>query len=100
MNREQYIIDGRLFVPDEDTLIVDMQPDLGNVFKFPPDIPGKTEKLYRTGKGTFYLLKTDEQGNRENAILDEQTAMEYINSHSEYIDVDGYIRAFGKPGRG
>ena len=99
MDREQYIIDGRLFIPGEDTLIVNVQSYTG-AFNFPPEILEKTEKLYRTGKGTFYLLRTDDQGNRKNAILDEQTAMEYIEKHSEYIVVDGYTRAIGKPDRG
>ena len=56
-----------------------------------------TGKLYRTVKGSFFLV-TESQGTETKVqLLDESAAFEFMDQHTACIDTDIYDKVFGTP---
>lgn len=88
----RYYIGKKQYVPDESDLLCASESDnFGNI---------ATRKLYRTGKGSYFLV-SESQGNETKVqLMDEKQAFDFMDEHTACIDTDTYDRIFGIPEKG
>lgn len=58
------------------------------------------KKLYRTGKGSYFLVSEYEGNETKIQLMDEQQAFGFMDEHTACIDTDTYDRIFGIPEKG
>lgn len=87
-----YYICKKQYVPEESDLLCASERDnFGN---------SGTRYLYRTKKGSYFLV-SESQGNETKVqLMDEKQAFDFMDSHTACIDTDTYDRIFGIPEKG
>lgn len=88
----RYYIGKKQYVPGESDLLCATEHDsFGN---------GGSKKLYRTGKGSYFLVSEYEGNETKIQLMDEQQAFGFMDEHTACIDTDTYDRIFGIPEKG
>lgn len=88
----RYYIGKKQYVPSESDLLCASESDnFGNP---------STRNLYRTGKGSYFLV-SESQGNETKVqLMDEKQAFDFMDEHTACIDTDTYDKFFGIPEKG
>lgn len=66
----------------------------------PSSFGNSTGKLYRTAKGSFFLVTESPETETKVQLLDEKAAFEFMDQHTACIDTDTYDKVFGTPEQG
>lgn len=88
----RYYIGKKQYVPQESGLLCASENDnFGNP---------ATRKLYRTGKGSYFLVSESRENETKVQLMDEKQAFDFMDEHTACIDTDTYDRIFGIPEKG
>lgn len=88
----RYYIGKKQYVPGESDLLCATERDsFGN---------SGAKKLYRTGKGSYFLVSENEENETKVQLMDEQQAFCFMDEHTACIDTNTYDRIFGIPEKG
>lgn len=63
----------------------------------PSGFGNSTGKLYRTEKGSFFLVKESSNTETKVQLMDDKAAFEFMDQHTACIDTDTYDKVFGTP---
>lgn len=66
----------------------------------PSGFGNSTSKLYRTAKGSFFLVTESPDTETKVQLLDEKAAFDFMDQHTACIDTDTYDKVFGTPEQG
>lgn len=90
-SKVRYYIGKRQYVPDEsDLLCASACDNFGNT---------GTRNLYRTKKGSFFLVSESKENETKVQLMDEKQAFDFMDEHTACIDTETYDRIFGEPDR-
>lgn len=90
--RERYYIGNRQYVPGEsDRLCVYECEMLKPLYS--------RYVLYRTRKGSYFLVQYGIDMETSVSLIDENAAFEFMDRHTAGIDIEIYNRVFGEPDR-
>lgn len=88
----RYYIGKKQYVPEESDMLCSVQHDsFGNE---------TAQKLYRTEKGSFFLVSVNGNSKARVQIVDESQAFDFMDEHTACIDTDTYDKIFGEPDKG
>ena len=59
-----------------------------------------TRNLYRTGKGSYFLVSESQGNETKDQLMDEKQAFECMDEHTACIDTDTYDKIYGIPEKG
>lgn len=91
-SKVRYYINKKQYIPSESVLLCHTEID---------GIKNFTEQsLYRTGKGTFFIVNECKDCETKVQLLTEDSAFEFMNDHTACIDTGNYDKVFGKPEKG
>lgn len=92
-SKTRYYIGKRQYVPEESDLLCVSSSDIAT-------FDGTaTRKLYRTGKGYYFLVSESQEMETRVQLMDEKQAFDFMNEHTACIDTETYNRIFGEPDR-
>lgn len=92
-SKPRYYIGKRQYVPEESDLLCASSSDTASF--------GSTaaRKLYRTGKGSYFLVSESQGMETRVQLMDEKQAFDFMDEHTAFIDTETYDRIFGEPDR-
>ncbi len=91
--KPRYYIGKRQYVPEESDLLCASSGDAASLDT------AATRKLYRTGKGSYFLVSESRVMETKVQIMDEKQAFDFMDKHAACIDTKTYDRIFGEPDR-
>ncbi len=91
--KDKYYIGKRQYVPEESDLLCASSGDTAGFGGT------ATRKLYRTGKGSYFLVSESQNTETRVQLMDEKQAFDFMDEHMACIDTDTYDRIFGEPDR-
>ncbi|WP_313584548.1 hypothetical protein [Lacrimispora sp.] len=92
---ERYYIGGKQYIPKKSTLLC--VADGNDMFS---KAAWNSEKLYRTGKGTFFIVREGADNEEKVGLLDEEKAFEFMDRNTAGIITENYDVVFGVPEEG
>lgn len=93
----KYYIGGRQYIPD-DSILLCVYETGRNPGMF--DMITQTQKLYRTLKGSFFLVSEDAGKVIKVELLDPDKALSFMDAHATGIITGNYDMALGVPEMG
>lgn len=88
----RYYIGKKQYVPSESDLLC--ASESGNFVNL------STRNLYRTGKGSYFLVSESQGNETKDQLMDEKQAFECMDEHTACIDTDTYDKIYGIPEKG
>ena len=88
----RYYIGKKQYVPSESDLLCASESD--NFVNL------STRNLYRTGKGSYFLVSESQGNETKDQLMDEKQAFECMDEHTACIDTDTYDKIYGIPEKG
>lgn len=91
----RYYIGGKQYIPEESTLLC--ATDGNDLFS---KVVWSSEKLYRTSKGTFFIIRESGDNRKQVELLDKEKAYEFMDRNTAGIITENYDRVLGVPEMG
>jgi len=92
---ERYYISGKQYIPKNSTLLcVACSNDMFSKAAW------NSEKLYRTGKGAFFIVQEGGGNEKKASLLDKEKALEFMDRNTAGIITENYDMVFGIPEEG
>lgn len=92
-NKVRYYIGKQQYVPEESDLLCASENDTAGFGGT------TTSKLYRTSKGSYFLVSESQGIETRVRLMDEKHAFDFMDEHTACIDTETYDRIFGEPDR-
>ena len=92
-SKPRYYIGKRQYVPEESDLLCASSSDTASFGST------ATRKLYRTGKGSYFLVSESQGMETRVQLMDEKQAFDFMDEHTACINTETYDRIFGEPDR-